>query len=181
MNKSPLNPSNEPRELLCQICDREYPVWFAPNKLWNAVMRNSDGTDKFQFVCPLCFALEAERAGIKGTAWKLTLENKKAPTTPSNLEDTSSLKDILDKLTSRFSRIYYGAVRGDTNTYQAAKYTVEEIDKAIGQIQSQYISREEVLKALEDESILFGSGGNLVKKHIRNKLRQEIKTKLNLE
>lgn len=27
----------ELRELLCQKCGRDYPVWFAPNELWNRV------------------------------------------------------------------------------------------------------------------------------------------------
>lgn len=63
----------EIRELLCQVCNADYPVWFAPNDLWNRVMR-LQGYDKYQFVCLNCFAKEAESIGIKSTAWKLTME-----------------------------------------------------------------------------------------------------------
>jgi hypothetical protein len=54
----------EPRELLCMICDREYPTWYALNGLWNRVMRLPDGSDRFPFVCPTCFVLKAVEAGV---------------------------------------------------------------------------------------------------------------------
>lgn len=54
----------EPRELLCMVCDRDYPTWYAPNWLWNKVMRLPDGSDRFPFVCPTCFALKAIQAGV---------------------------------------------------------------------------------------------------------------------
>ena len=63
------------REGLCQICKVEYPVWFAPNELWNKVMRLSDGSEPQQFVCPTCFAIKAEKAGIVPTAWTLAPES----------------------------------------------------------------------------------------------------------
>lgn len=60
----------EIRELLCQKCGRDYPVWFAPNELWNRVAEG-----KFHFLCMDCFGLLAESQGIKPTAWMLTEEN----------------------------------------------------------------------------------------------------------
>jgi len=55
----------EPRELLCQRCNREYVVWYAPNELWNAVIRNNptgDEGSQESFLCACCFMeLAAER------------------------------------------------------------------------------------------------------------------------
>jgi hypothetical protein len=62
------------RELLCEYCLADYPVWFTPNKFWNKVIRREDGTDRWQFLCPSCFANLAERMGIVPTAWMLTTE-----------------------------------------------------------------------------------------------------------
>lgn len=47
------------------ICDRDYPVWFAPNWLWNKVVRLPDGSDRWPFLCPTCFAMKAIEAGVK--------------------------------------------------------------------------------------------------------------------
>ncbi len=51
----------EPRELLCQMCGRDYPTWSADNDLWNAVMRGGvrGNADEYDFVCPTCFVLKA--------------------------------------------------------------------------------------------------------------------------
>ena len=61
--RAPEPAEQEARELLCMICGKEHPVWFAPNDLWNRVMRREDGSDLYPFVCPTCFAVEAERQG----------------------------------------------------------------------------------------------------------------------
>lgn len=60
--------SDEKRELLCELCYREYPVWYAPSELWNAVMRHPDGkeaSEKHNFICMDCFAIQAGQIGIK--------------------------------------------------------------------------------------------------------------------
>lgn len=62
------------REDTCQLCGLPNPVWFAPNELWNKVMRDPDEGDKYQFICPRCFAFEAEAVGITPTAWVLQVE-----------------------------------------------------------------------------------------------------------
>jgi hypothetical protein len=69
------------RECLCQVCDQEYPVWYAPNELWNAVMRYPDGreaSEKIHFVCINCFTKEAEQLGIEPPAWVLTTDKHTA-------------------------------------------------------------------------------------------------------
>lgn len=54
----------ERRELLCQRCGREHPVWFAPNAAWNPVVRRENGSDEFPFLCPTCFIVLAEERGV---------------------------------------------------------------------------------------------------------------------
>lgn len=55
MNMAESESAPERREGTCEICHRAYPVWFAPNDLWNEHIR-ADGSDKWQFLCPTCFA-----------------------------------------------------------------------------------------------------------------------------
>jgi hypothetical protein len=54
------------RELLCQRCNQEYPVWYAPNELWNAVQREGE-----HFFCLTCFAVVAEERGVVTVSWIL--------------------------------------------------------------------------------------------------------------
>lgn len=77
--KFPAEVKKEKRELLCEVCDHDYPIWYAPNPIWNKIMRWPDGreaSEKISFICPTCFVMEAERLGIrsKGKAWVLHLE-----------------------------------------------------------------------------------------------------------
>ena len=60
----PLRPP-ETDEATCQRCGGPNVwSWHAPSPLWNAVMRQPDGTDRWSIVCPPCFASLAEAAGI---------------------------------------------------------------------------------------------------------------------
>lgn len=72
-----------PREGHCERCDRDYPVWVAPNALWNEVVRS---TGSEPFLCPTCFALAAEAKGVRPTAWVLVPET---PEMLNMLTDTS--------------------------------------------------------------------------------------------
>lgn len=62
-------------EGLCDFCGKRYPVWVAPNALWNAVVRERrDGFPQLNepFLCPTCFlVLAEERAVMQPTAWAL--------------------------------------------------------------------------------------------------------------
>jgi hypothetical protein len=89
---------NSISEGMCQVCGKPYPVWFAPNPLWNKVMRHPDGreaSEKYAFICMDCFALESEKVGVIPTAWMLTTEkeaeasNQESP--GSNLVSTNIL------------------------------------------------------------------------------------------
>jgi hypothetical protein len=57
------------RELLCQWCDNDYPVWVAPDELWNQVADENE-----HFLCPTCFAMLAEQRGVvENPIWHLSL------------------------------------------------------------------------------------------------------------
>jgi hypothetical protein len=65
----------------CHRCGGPNVSWAAPSPLWNAVMRGGDinGRDLFNgIVCPLCFAVLAEAAGI-ASQWRLSAENVNQP------------------------------------------------------------------------------------------------------
>jgi len=67
------------RELLCMLCGCDYSVWYAPNPLWNKVMRHPDGreaSEKYHFVCPNCFIKQAEAIGGTPTVWELRDGNR---------------------------------------------------------------------------------------------------------
>lgn len=65
------------RELLCQRCGHDYPVWFVSNELWNAVIRGGakggEESPEENFLCPSCFAMLAgERGAVRpNTIWRL--------------------------------------------------------------------------------------------------------------
>lgn len=66
------------RELLCEKCGHEHPVWFAPNAVWNAVIRGGDpgASDEFSFLCPTCFIVLAEERGMRPTGWMVAPEGE---------------------------------------------------------------------------------------------------------
>lgn len=66
--------NHEPRELVCSLCGVDYPVWSAPNDLYNAVMRLPDGSDRLPFPCPTCFARMAAESGV-GSRFRLSLDD----------------------------------------------------------------------------------------------------------
>ena len=63
-----------PRELLCEDCNREYVVWFAANDLWNRVVRAKYTDRPEPFLCPTCFTLRCDGAGIEYTAFEVRVE-----------------------------------------------------------------------------------------------------------
>lgn len=71
---------DEPQELVCSLCGVDYPVWSAPDDLYNAVMRLPDGTDRSPFPCPTCFARMAVESGVAGR-FRLSAEDPGAGVT----------------------------------------------------------------------------------------------------
>lgn len=63
-----------PQECHCMKCHRDYPVWYAPNNVWNLVMRDQDGDEAMPFVCMDCFAFLFEQRDGTPRRWKLVLE-----------------------------------------------------------------------------------------------------------
>lgn len=59
----------------CDDCARPNPVWFAPSDLWNYVVGGPDAAeDPGGMLCPCCFIVRAEAAGVVPSAWVLTEE-----------------------------------------------------------------------------------------------------------
>jgi len=65
-----IKPKKEIEECICQICGRDYPVWFTDNTLWNSVCG-----DKIHFLCLDCFAILADKRSEKNGVWKLSIKN----------------------------------------------------------------------------------------------------------
>ena len=60
-------------ETYCHRCGGPNVAWSAPSPLWNAVMRGGSIDGEWQWeeiICPTCFAVLAEAAGIAGV-WRL--------------------------------------------------------------------------------------------------------------
>lgn len=57
------------RDLKCQKCWAEYPVWAAPNPLWNSVVNDTE-----HFLCLTCFAVLAEMRGVEVKRWRLAAD-----------------------------------------------------------------------------------------------------------
>lgn len=58
-------------ELLCQMCDRQYPVWSVTNEIWNAVAHDGE-----HFLCPTCFINLADLRGVVSHGiWRMRIED----------------------------------------------------------------------------------------------------------
>ncbi len=72
----------------CHRCGGPNITWSAPSPLWNEVMRGGDINGDWQYeeiICPTCFAVLAERAGI-AFCWRLSADDVRrelSTTTPS--------------------------------------------------------------------------------------------------
>lgn len=65
----------------CHRCGGPNVTWFAPSPLWNEAMRGGDISAADQFdgiVCPTCFAVLAEAAGI-AEFWRFSAERVHRP------------------------------------------------------------------------------------------------------
>lgn len=61
-------------ESYCHRCGGPNIIWSAPSPLWNKVMRGDDinGEDRYDgIVCPICFAILAQKAGT-AFGWRLS-------------------------------------------------------------------------------------------------------------
>lgn len=68
-------------ENTCGRCGEPNVSWAAPSPLWNQVMRGGDinATELFDgIVCPTCFAILAEKAGV-ADRWRLSAERAHVP------------------------------------------------------------------------------------------------------
>jgi hypothetical protein len=72
-------------EATCEECGRENVTWFAPNPLWNLVVRDKDKADPM--LCPLCFIRRAEKAGFNRDAWAVWPESWPTRQQPATEEE----------------------------------------------------------------------------------------------
>lgn len=78
-------------EDFCHRCGhRNVLRWHAPNELWNAVIRNEDGTVRegypiSEIICPRCFAEACEEIE-DGTIWEFSLDSKPGPVLAERIE-----------------------------------------------------------------------------------------------
>ena len=81
LNSNPVSAGEHP-EGCCHKCGRPNIVWFAPNGIWNKVVR--DAGEK-GILCPVCFVQLAEKAGFWGV-WKVAPHDllPNAPVVPSD-------------------------------------------------------------------------------------------------
>jgi len=83
-DRAPAQPTpgeTEHPERHCGRCGGPNISWSAPSPLWNQVMRGGDigGTERFDgIVCPTCFAILAEEAGV-AELWRLYAERVHVP------------------------------------------------------------------------------------------------------
>jgi len=120
----PLGVEQEPRELHCEDCNRDYAVWCAPNELWNAVVRvPSDASAVTEpYLCPTCFTLRAEKRGVVPTAWVVRPEgyaDRPHPHAKSEMQRgrDAELFDVVNRLRDR-ARAYSG--RAQNALYEEA-------------------------------------------------------------
>lgn len=109
-------------ESICQVCDGINPVWFAPNELWNKVMRYPDGreeSEKINFICPNCFIQEAIKLELAPRVWRLSEadetgndladERRNAKNSAANPQESptpSSLREQIRTIKLPKTRIY---------------------------------------------------------------------------
>lgn len=63
-------------DLICEKCQRDYPVWNVDNPTWNEVMREpSTGKEDFSFLCPTCFVVRAAMMAV-APIWKLRSDER---------------------------------------------------------------------------------------------------------
>ena len=86
------------RELLCEVCDRDYVIWFAPSDIWNATCRGGKrgAPDHFNFLCPTCFTNLADAQGLAPTGWLIIPDVGGPVRYASQIHFTSGTDEELD-------------------------------------------------------------------------------------
>lgn len=58
----------------CQRCGKPNPTWFAPSRLWNAVVGGDPDREAGGVLCPTCFCADAERLLADAVAVDVTVQ-----------------------------------------------------------------------------------------------------------
>lgn len=116
----------ERRECHCEDCDRDYVTWFAPNELWNAVMRPHGEVGGEPFLCASCFALRADAAGVEHTGFLLTTETQfEQAKAEADYNAAAELLRIGDNMQSSLSRLAEFASSVTNAPYEVAMAALE--------------------------------------------------------
>jgi hypothetical protein len=86
----------------CEECGAPNICWFAPNRVWNAIM----GDDKQKTICVVCFAKRADERGYRG-AWLLAPEQ----------ENDEVFWDIAQTLTDEYGTIRETQLEGEVPAF----------------------------------------------------------------
>lgn len=80
-------------EAFCADCHLPNVVWFAPSALWNKIVRQDGQSDPI--LCPRCFILRAEAAGVNPTSWVISPESLESDATDVSTKTVGILVDEL--------------------------------------------------------------------------------------
>lgn len=146
---------NKPtRELLCQKCGCEYPVWFASTELWNEI-----GGDGISFLCLNCFAFLADEKGLSNNGcWKLLIKQynkymqiKLNKEEKKELDEKGEVKigEITIKVNKKKPFLEKGQEYWSLDVDKIIRLTNknDDIDKRILARDNIYLTEEEVKKA----------------------------------
>lgn len=63
------------QELLCQNCNHKHSIWYAPDDIWNKLVRHGVTiADDYQFLCPNCFIKLYEKKLGKRFRWCVKID-----------------------------------------------------------------------------------------------------------
>lgn len=68
----PISPEHP--EAKCEDCGGANVVWHTPSPIWNKVCR-PEGYRCDPMICPTCFIIRAEKAGVQPTSWRVAPED----------------------------------------------------------------------------------------------------------
>lgn len=91
-------------ENYCHQCGGKNISWYVNSELWNKVVPLQS-----EIWCPICFVKQAEKKGIKPTAWRLSREGDK-PEIDELRTENSKLKDFIERI-----QVEIKALKGGNN------------------------------------------------------------------
>lgn len=82
-------------EARCQDCGRQNVIWHTPLELWDRVVREHH-PDKDPMLCPVCFIVRAEKAGVLPVSWCIAAPDL-PPDRPAGASEDSLARERIRK------------------------------------------------------------------------------------